>query len=232
MKKITVLSSLLALATVGGVYATWTYAGTNDIVDAFTEAKVTLEGATLNGSNGIYSVTTNLVMTIDQQAENNHTAVLNYASNNDKDMHITIRFTPAEFAPETIKKSGVPTEYYFGTTTDMKYTIDAQGNYDPTGTAKDIFALGHVSDGKFVANVTWTKYDKLGNVLNDPNAHGAYFEMTFDANAIAANIKLSQDFVLDTKEEHDAFSKALSGNITLKVTDGVNIGNTGTTTQG
>ncbi|MBE6132683.1 MAG: hypothetical protein E7180_04775 [Erysipelotrichaceae bacterium] len=107
MKKITILSSLLALATVGGVYATWTYAGTNDIVDAFTEAKVTLEGATLNGSNGLYTVTTNLVMTIDQKSENDHTAVLNYAANNDKPLHITIRFTPAAFAPEAVKKAGV-----------------------------------------------------------------------------------------------------------------------------
>ena len=111
MKKITILSSILALATVGGVYATWTYAGTNDIVDAFTEAKVTLEGATLNGSNGLYTVTTNLVMTIDQKSENDHTAVLNYTSNNGEDMHITIRFTPAAFAPGEIKKAGVPTEY-------------------------------------------------------------------------------------------------------------------------
>ena len=40
------------------------------------------------------------------------------------------------------------------------------------------------------------------------------------------NIQLSQAFVLDTKTEHDAFSDALTGNITLKVTDGVNIGKT------
>ena len=153
MKKITILSSLLALATVGGVYATWTYAGTNDIVDAFTEAKVTLEGATLNGSNGLYTVTTNLVMTIDQKSENDHTAVLNYASNNGDPMHITIRFTPAAFAPEEIKKAGVPTEYYFGTTVDMKYKIDAQGNlasYKPFTTPKKVeFSLINPKDTVF-----------------------------------------------------------------------------------
>lgn len=226
MKKITILSSLLALATVGGVYATWTYASTNDIFDAFTEAKVTLEGATSSGSNGLYSVTTNLVMTIDQKSENDHTAVLNYAANNDKPLHITIRFTPAAFAPEAIKKAGVPSEYYFGTTVDMKYNIDAQGNYSATGTPTDIFTLGHVSDGNFDANVTWVKYDGEGNVVNDADTFGAYFEMTFDETAIKNNIQLSRAFVLDTKAEHDAFSDALKGNITLKVTDGVNIGQT------
>ena len=226
MKKITILSSLLAFATVGGVYATWTYAGTNDIVDAFTEAKVTLEGATLNGSNGIYTVTTNLVMTIDQHSENNHTAVLNYASNNGDPMHITIRFTPAAFAPEEIKKTGVPTEYYFGTTVAMQYKIDANGNYSASGTPTNIFKFGHESDGVFGANVTWTKYDSENHVINDADTFGAYFEMKFDETAIKQNIQLNQAFVLDTKTEHDAFSDALTGNITLKVTDGVNIGKT------
>ena len=129
-------------------------------------------------------------------------------------------------SPEEIKKAGVPTEYYFGTTVDMKYKIDAQGNYSASGTATDIFTLGHVSDGHFDANVTWVKYDSAGNKVNDADTFGAYFEMTFDEEAIKTNIQLSRAFVLDTKAEHDAFSDALTGNITLKVTDGVNIGKT------
>ena len=43
--KLRKLSFIIALAltlTVGGVYATWSYAGTNDIADSFAEAKVTI----------------------------------------------------------------------------------------------------------------------------------------------------------------------------------------------
>ena len=46
MKRLSILIALMLCVTIGGVYATWTYAGTNDIADAFAEAKSQLQ--TLN----------------------------------------------------------------------------------------------------------------------------------------------------------------------------------------
>lgn len=207
MKRLSVLVALLLCVTIGGVYATWTYAGTNDIADAFAEAKVTIADAELTGANGTYKITSNLVLVVDQ-ANDAHEAELLFQSNDSNPIHLTITFTPAVNAPQVIKNEAVPSELYFGLTTDMQYKMDADGNYSETGTPTDIFTLAHTSDGDLDVNVTWTK-----------NADGT-FTATFDEAFLRSQISLSQTFVLDTKAEHDAFREALVGNIVARVTDG------------
>ena len=66
MKKLSVLIALMLCVTIGGVYATWSYAGTDDIADAFAEAKVTIADVELKGANGTYKIESNLVLTVDQ----------------------------------------------------------------------------------------------------------------------------------------------------------------------
>ena len=207
MKRLSVLVALLLCVTIGGVYATWTYAGTNDIADAFAEAKVTIADAELTGANGTYKITSNLVLVIDQ-ANNAHEAELKFESNDSNPIHLTITFTPAVNAPQDIKTNAVPSELYFGLTTPMQYKMDADGNYSATGTPTDIFALAHVSNGTLDVNITWV-----------PNGDGS-FTATFDEAFLRSQIALSQTFVLDTKAEHDAFREALAGNIVARVTDG------------
>ena len=56
MKRLSLLVALMLAITIGGVYATWSYAGTDDIADAFAEAKVTITDAELTGANGTYKI--------------------------------------------------------------------------------------------------------------------------------------------------------------------------------
>ena len=207
MKKLSVLIAIMLCVTIGGVYATWTYAGTNDIADAYAEAKVTIADAELTGANGTYKVESNLVLTVDQKNED-HEAELVFASNNSAPIFLKVTFTPAANAPQTIKDNAVPSELYFTTTTDMQYKMDADGNYSETGTGKAIFTFSNPSDGTFSPNFTWT-----------PEADGT-FTYTLDETALKSMISLSQTFVLDLKSEHDAFREALNGNILVRVTDG------------
>ena len=207
MKKLSVLIALMLLLTVGGVYATWSYAGTNDIADAFAEAKVTIADVELIGANGVYKIESNLVLTVDQ-ANEDHEAKLVFGSNDSQPIFLKVTFTPAANAPQSIKEEAVPTELYFGTTTEMEYKMDAQGNYSETGTAKKIFTFANPSDGDFSPNVTWNE-----------ESDGS-FTYTLDETALSSMISLSQTFVLDTKAEHDAFREALTGNIVARVTDG------------
>ena len=207
MKKLSILIALMLLVTVGGVYATWSYAGTNDIADAFAEAKVTIADAELTGANGVYRIESNLVLTVDQ-ANDDHEAKLVFAPNNDQPIYLKVTFTPAANAPQTIKDSAVPSELYFGTTTTMQYNIDADGNYSATGTPTDIFKFTNASDRVFSPNVTWT-----------PESDGT-FTYTMDQPTLESMISLAQTFVLDTKAEHDAFRTALNGNIVVRITDG------------
>ena len=195
--------------TIGGVYATWTYAGTNDIADSYAETKVTITDVELTGANGVYKIESNLVLVIDQNPDNtNHEAILLFESNNDQPIHLTVTFTPAANAPKDIKENAVPSELYFGTTVPMQYKMDAQGNYAENGTPTDIFAFANASDSEFSPNVTWEKQDN------------GTFTYTLNEDQLKAQIALSQTFVLDIISEHNAFRDALAGNIVARITDG------------
>ena len=208
MKKFTALVALLLVLTIGGVYATWSYAGTEDIADAYAEAKVTITDAELTGANGTFKVESNLVLEVDQ-ANDDHEAELVFSSNNGEAVFLKVTFTPASNAPQDIKDNALPAEMYFTTTTAMEYKMDAQGNYDANGTAKPILAFTNPSDGVFSPNVSWTQQSD------------GTFTYTLDQAALEGMISLSQTFVLDLKSEHDAFRTALNGNIQVRVTDGV-----------
>lgn len=207
MKKLSVLIALMLCITITGVYAAWSYAGTDDIADVFAEAKVTIADVELKGANGVYHITSNLVLTVDQ-ANEAHEAKLVFASNNDQPIELKVTFTPAANAPQAIKEAAVPTEVYFGVTTAMQYKMDAEGNYSATGTPTDIFKFSNVANGELDQPISWTK-----------NADGT-FTYTMDQAALEEAIQLTQTFVLDLKTEHDAFREALAGNIVVRVTDG------------
>ena len=208
MARLGIIALLLVCITITGVYAVWTYAGTNDIADAFAEAKVTIADVELMGANGTYKIESNLVLTIDQ-ANKDHEAELLFQSNNSDPIYLKVTFTPAANAPQSIKENAVPSELYFTTTTTMNYTMDAQGNYAANGTPVPIFTFTNASDDIFSPNVTWNK-----------ETDGS-FTYELNGDALRSMISLSQTFVLDTKAEHEAFRAALTGNIVVRITDGV-----------
>ena len=207
MKKLSLLIALCMLLTIGGVYATWSYVGSTDIIDAFSESKVTIADAVIEGTYGIYKVESNLVLTVDQ-ANDAHEAELVFGSNDGQDIYLKVTFTPSTNAPKAIKDDAVPSELYFGVTTPMQYTMDAEGNYAEDGTPVDIFNFANHGNGILDNTFEWTK-----------NADGT-FTYGLDAEQLKDQISLSQTFVLDIKAEHDAFRTALAGNIVARVTDG------------
>lgn len=207
MKKLSILIALCMLLTIGGVYATWSYVGSTDIIDAFAESKVTIADAVIEGTYGIYKIDSNLVLTVDQ-ANDNHEAELVFGANNDQPVYLTVTFTPSVNAPKAIKDNAVESELYFGVTTPMQYKMDAEGNYADNGTPVDIFKFKNPSNGKLDNTFAWTKNDD------------GTFTYTLNADALKEQISLSQTFVLDIKAEHDAFRTALAGNIVARVTDG------------
>ncbi len=207
MKKLSLLIALCMLLTIGGVYATWSYVGSTDIVDAFAESKVTISDAVIEGTYGIYKIDSNLVLTVDQ-ANDNHEAELVFGSNNDQPVYLTVTFTPSVNAPKAIKENAVKSELYFGVTTPMQYSIDNAGNYSAEGTPVDIFKFKNPGNEILDNTFVWTKNDD------------GTFTYTLSVDALKEQISLSQTFVLDIRAEHDAFRTALKGNIVARVTDG------------
>ena len=207
MARLGIIALLLVCITITGVYAVWSYAGTNDIADAFAEAKVTITDVELTGANGSYKIESNLVLVIDQ-ANDDHEATLLFQSNNSDPIYLKVTFTPAKNAPQEIKDKAVPSELYFTTTTTMNYTVDADGNYAADGTPVPILTFSNPGDGVLNNVFTWKAEDD------------GTFTYTLDETALRGMISLTQTFVLDTKAEHDAFRAALTGNIVARVTDG------------
>lgn len=211
MKKLSVLIALFLCVTIGGVYATWTYAGNTDVADGEVEIKATIAGSEFTGACGTYTVTSNALIEIDQ-ADEHHNAKLVFKANNsedENDIFLKIVFTPSVDAEQTVKDNAIPSELYFTLTTPMQYKMDADGNYSETGTPTDIFTLANPSNSEFDPNITWT-----------PNGDGSFY-VIYDVAFLRTQISLSQTFKLDTKAEHDAFKAALAGNIVARVTDGV-----------
>ena len=202
MKKLSLLIAMILCVTIGGVYAVWTYSGTNDIADVSTEAKVTMADFTLTGAAGVYTVSSNLVLTVDQASKKDHDAELVFSSNNDQEIYLKITFKPSEDADNTIKEYGVETTLTFTTTTDMTYKMDRNGNYNENGEETPIFTFGAP------INIVWV-----------PQNDGSFL-YTMDGAELAEYIKLSQKFILDIKHEYDMFKAALIGNIIAKVSDG------------
>ena len=160
MRKLGLLIAMFLCVTIGGVYATWSYAGSNDIVDAYAEAKVTITDAIVEGASGIYKIETNLVLKVDD-TNNDHVAELIFESNNSEEIYLTVTFTPNASATPEIKRNGVESELYFGTTTPMIYRMGADGNYDANVSDEDatpIFTFANSGDGELNNTITWTKH--------------------------------------------------------------------------
>ena len=222
MKKLSALIALMLCVTIGGVYATWTYGG-NDVADAFNEVKVTIADATIEGSQGTYTITSNLVITADQNNPQEHKAILDFASNNADPIYLKVTFTPSSIASKEVKEGASPSELYWGTTVPMQYRVNAEtGNFDKDATPVDIFTFSNTANGVLDNTFAWT------------NEGDGTFSYTLDETALRAAISLSQDFILDTKAEYDVFAghveydpvgapgvkEGLVGNIVARVTDG------------
>lgn len=196
--------ALLVCLTVSGVYAAWTYAGTDDIADVYAETKITIADVTLQGANGTYKIESNLVLLVDQ-ANEDHEAELVFNSNNNEAVYLKVTFTPADNASEQIKDYALNTEVYFGTTTTMQYD------------GRDILTFSNPGNGELDNLITWTK------------ENNGTFTYTMDETALKAAISLNGTFKLDTKAKHDAFRIALTGNVVVRVTDGIVTGTTSET---
>ena len=208
MKKLSVLIALLMCVTIGGVYATWTYAGTTDITDGHKEIFVTIPDAVVEGTYGTYTVDTNVRLIVDD-TDKNHKAELVFESTDTNEVYLRVTFTPNEStATPDIKANAIPTELYFTTTTTMQYKMDDDGNYSADGTGVNIFTFANPGNGKLDNEIVWEK-----------QADGT-FTYELDLDDLKGQISLTQEFLLDSKSEHDAFREAMVGNIVARVTDG------------
>lgn len=231
MKKVSGLIALLTCVTIGGVYANWAYAASEDIQDKFVELSLGLADAKQDGANGTYEIISNVAFKIYQKEGSDHEAELRVESTDDQAPMVTVKFTPTASASVDIKNNGVDTEIAFTTSSAFVYKMDANGNYSETGTETPVLEFANESNGTFEANVgteadgytfTWQKQYEEGSTTDVE-----YFYVTFNAEQLLEQVHLSttKTFVLDEYKEYAAFQQSLlaAGSIILKVTDGHNV---------
>ena len=232
MKKLGGLVALLTCVTIGGVYATWTYSETTNILDGSTEVFVTIADAVDDGANGAYSVSTNFKLLIDQKAANDHTAVLRivkpgtteeFTGTGGDVPEITIKFTPSLGASSNVKENAVTSYYYVSTSLPMQFECDANGYYKPvtddpatSGVLKDIFKLP-VHDEATRETIDWTGCKQTETI--DGVERNVFVYTITGEEAIKGLIDIDV-FKLDTLVAYNVFSAALTGKIVIHVTDG------------
>ena len=208
MKKLSILMAGLTCLTVGGVYATWTYAQNADVDSKTQVLGIAMADIADSGAYGTYEIIrskTEGLITVDATSESNHTARLSYNGT------ITLKFTPSPSADETVKTQGVKSVYKFYTTVGQSNEQSAWVYQD-----KQIFDVNTTTVTIDVDTATegakWTeKQGEDGKV---------YFEYVITETMLESIISLKNTFVLDNKTEYEAFRTALgTGSITCYIND-------------
>ena len=234
MKKLSLLVALLLIATIGGVYATWTYVG-NDQIHTFSPKGVIMEDVEIEGTVGSYTIESNFVQGridqakgVDTNPSEYYKAVLRYELKaGDDHAKVTFKFTPNATAGKDIQTKGVTTYVWFGDS-GMTYKTDGEGNYNAEGTAHNIFSFTYhtenyitihpigtnISGMDATRNFVW-EYDDINKVF--------YFDFIDEANSIRSmeSVFTLNDFVLDVESEYAAFKTAINGFIRTVVSNKV-----------
>ena len=148
MRKLSLLIALCMLLTIGGVYATWTYTQSTDVMDESINMSMNLTNVTSVGTYGTYEIDqTGLSLTIDPKPGTAHTTALFITGD------LVIKFTPNTYAPVEVKENGVASTFAFSL---------ANANWQYEG--QDIITLNHTgnhaitwakqSDGSFICTIS------------------------------------------------------------------------------
>lgn len=214
MKKIRAIVLALLCLTIGGVYATWTFADDTSVDRKGQTVTVTLAGkAETSAVLGSLAVTLSkdFEMTIDQQGVGDHTAVLNISD----DSSIQLKFTPNDNAAIDVRENGIKAHFYFAVSSGLQYN---DANSDSEG-LKPVFVVDTTTkyiidrvDETSVAGeneVIFGKWEKQGDS----------FVCTISATMLRSYIGLN-NFKIDNSTEYAAFNEVLrSGTITLYLND-------------
>ena len=225
MKKLGGLVALLTCVTIGGVYATWTYSETTNIIDQTAKVFVEMTDAVDDGANGTYTVETNCKL-IGDQMDADHTAGLKFVKPGtvealDAEPTITFTFKPSLGATQKIKDEGVLSYYYVSTSIAMQFECDNNGVYNPeNGEKKDIFNV-KVQPANKITIGTSNSSEAVKWVRSAEKVDGLYvFTYTITGENNVKELFDLNNFKLDSLTAYNAFKSQLTGNIVIHVTDG------------
>ena len=201
-RKLSILIALILCVTIGGVYATWVYAGTGEITHTVSKG-VNLTSKVEGGAAATYNVGVgDLLIQIDQAAAGDYTPVLQFnKSASAEKARLVFTLLPTDTANADIEANGIKSYV----------TFSSNATYEGNNIfvfATDPIVIDRVdAEG---ATHKWTRQDD------------GTFTCEIDATVLAANIQLNTEanFYLDTTDKYIAFDTALlASNINIKISD-------------
>lgn len=179
MKKLSTLIAIILIATIGGVYATWNYAGTTTNIGVQENKTITLEDAVLDGAAGTFTLSHNIntivITPVDQETKEAQ-VFATYTSGNAP--VFTLTFTPAPNAG-SIADYALTSYVYFGTENDYKWDWDKNPETESTSLFKfpnaskaEPYVINATNetggdytwveeDGKFTCTITFAKITEI-----------------------------------------------------------------------
>lgn len=191
MKKFGLAATLAMCMTVGGVYATWTFAEGNT-VEANTTVTVGMTGMNAATEKGVLSV---MVM-----GESGYSFAIDDANNDHKPDEkksgtVTITFTPNAHASEDIKTDGI----------DVKFSIKYVAKTGGAATLAD-----WKYDGATIFDVTYTDSNPLHLDAEAATYANGVFTWTIDAASVGLALTSDiKEVVVDTVGKYNAMKAEL-----------------------
>lgn len=218
MKKTSILAALALVATIGGAYATWNYAGTK--VDTVTHDKsIVITDATTTTTHGrVHVHADTLALSIDD-ISNTQTGVAKYTPgwnptiNNSNGGKMWIDFVPNVGAPASVS---------------FEYTITLSGNLftetKDDGTTQQVPIFNEVADvavsgdtATIVATTT-KALDLTQTPDNNAVCSGSYMIEDWTVEEVMDLLQLNQSYTLGDLAEYNAFKTHLANTLKITVT--------------
>ena len=199
MKKLATLMTAAMVMTVGGVYATWSYANGASVDPTSVGVNVGIEGVETLVKKGAINIADNsFSLSLDQSTVGYQAVWLASGSK-------TISFS---FSANDI--TSIVLGYTVEINTELKYDLDDDGVED------QLFSLNTQQYNAMLAGKTYIDLGSFATATTAP----------ITAQTISSYITISDKLDLETKEKYDSFKAYIDGKqiATIKVVEGI-VGN-------
>lgn len=197
MKKLSLLVALALLVTIGGVYATWSYAG-NIATESHMHMSVNLATATEDTPKGSITVVLNSMDVLIDDTNHDYVAEAVFSGK------MGFVFTPGKGASDEVIADGI----------DMQFQVlqDVPKQY----LGNNVFIMKKTAPTAFTSMIKVDESNKDTLVPGKALTPGSFY-VEIDASVMNEHVEIA-NIVLDTLDEYNAMKTALASGGVLGIT--------------